>query len=505
MKTNQTWLAMLAAVAALAAAQTGLAGSPQSRYTVTDLGTLPGLDYSYVWGGVNRRGHVAGYATNSADPSVFDDSSSFLWKGPGKLQLLPQLPDATATIAFALNDFDQVVGSSGPTPEGYLAVLWQRGTIKTLGKLPGHTDSDAFGINNPGLVVGHSLDFNVDPWTSTAVFWNKGKICPLPPLAGATNSGAVAVSEWGQIVGYSGSRAVLWSTCPKARVIDLGTLGGDGSSATDINEWGQVVGQAQTAFGDWLPVLWNGMDIIELPIPNQDVTGSAMWINNRGQAVGFSGSDPEQADLHGMRALLWEDGEVIKLQNQIPANSGWKLRQATGINDHGQITGFGQHQGKMRAFLLTPTVAPKPTVTGSTDPNASAVAGRAARKPVPSESLWPPGAKIVVTGFSWNPLRFGHILSVKWPIASGADHYRLTATEANKAGGPSSIRLNQSPASYQVKAKGWASTSILLPDPVRSRPGPTQTKIYTTTVTAYSGPDEATAHSESLQCSITVQ
>lgn len=157
MKTNKSWLAMLAAAAALTAAQPG---SAQSRYTVTDLGTLPGWESSFVYGngGVNSQGHVAGYSTNFTDPNLFEPSSSFLWTGPGEMQLLPQLPGTTLTIAFALNDLDLVVGSTGPTPEGYLAALWEGGTIKTLGKLPGDTDSDAMGINNSGLVVGHSID-----------------------------------------------------------------------------------------------------------------------------------------------------------------------------------------------------------------------------------------------------------------------------------------------------------------------------------------------------------
>jgi hypothetical protein len=33
------------------------------------------------------------------------------------------------------------------------------------------------------------------------------------------------------------------------------------------------------------------------------------------------------------------------------------LRQATGINEQGQITGIGQHNGKNRVFLLSPVDA----------------------------------------------------------------------------------------------------------------------------------------------------
>jgi probable HAF family extracellular repeat protein len=363
MKSNKSWLVVLAAVAALTSAQTVSAASAQSRYTVTDLGTLPGLGNSYVWGGVNGYGHVAAYATDSTDPNAFAGASSFLWKGPGDIQLLPGLPGADTTVAFGLNDLDQVVGGCGPTPtpqapQGqYIAVLWEGGNAKALSTLPGDTDSDAFAINNWGLVVGHSLNFNVDPFASLAVYWYKGKISPLPPLDGAANSDAIAVNDLGQAVGVSGPRAVLWSTSPKESVMDLGTLGGDGSTANAINNSGQIVGSAQTVSGDWHPVLWKGTVITDLQNFDRDTAGCAFWINSCGQIVGYSGPDKSGSDLHNTHALLWEDGQVVNLQTQIPNNSGWVLRQATGINDRGQITGIGQHNGKNRTFLLTPVDA----------------------------------------------------------------------------------------------------------------------------------------------------
>jgi hypothetical protein len=41
--------------------------------------------------------------------------------------------------------------------------------------------------------------------------------------------------------------------------------------------------------------------------------------------------------------------------------TGWVLNGATGINDSGQITGYGDYNGLQRAFLLTPvSVVPIP-------------------------------------------------------------------------------------------------------------------------------------------------
>lgn len=46
---------------------------------------------------------------------------------------------------------------------------------------------------------------------------------------------------------------------------------------------------------------------------------------------------------------------MVDLNDLIPANSGWYLEATTGINNRGQIVGYGLHGGQQRAFLLTPT------------------------------------------------------------------------------------------------------------------------------------------------------
>ena len=42
------------------------------------------------------------------------------------------------------------------------------------------------------------------------------------------------------------------------------------------------------------------------------------------------------------------------LNRLIPQGSGWVLGQASGINDAGQITGYGTVHGRTHAFLLIP-------------------------------------------------------------------------------------------------------------------------------------------------------
>jgi probable HAF family extracellular repeat protein len=42
------------------------------------------------------------------------------------------------------------------------------------------------------------------------------------------------------------------------------------------------------------------------------------------------------------------------LNSLLPANSGWELTAAYGINDRGQIVGKGKKDGQTKAYLLTP-------------------------------------------------------------------------------------------------------------------------------------------------------
>jgi hypothetical protein len=45
---------------------------------------------------------------------------------------------------------------------------------------------------------------------------------------------------------------------------------------------------------------------------------------------------------------------MLDLNSLIPANSGWVLQFANGINDQGQIVGEGTLNGQAEGFLLTP-------------------------------------------------------------------------------------------------------------------------------------------------------
>jgi len=76
-------------------------------------------------------------------------------------------------------------------------------------------------------------------------------------------------------------------------------------------------------------------------------------INRFGQIVGFSRAG---FDSH---AFLYSHGAMQDLNDLISPTSGWILEFANAINDRGQITGTGNHNGEEHAFRLTPISDPK--------------------------------------------------------------------------------------------------------------------------------------------------
>jgi hypothetical protein len=85
--------------------------------------------------------------------------------------------------------------------------------------------------------------------------------------------------------------------------------------------------------------------------PGSIVTGPccSRTINNSGVIVGVS-IDTSFNET----AVVWQGKEWVQLNMLIPKNSGWNLECAQGINDAGEIIGFGTINGSTHAFLAIP-------------------------------------------------------------------------------------------------------------------------------------------------------
>jgi probable HAF family extracellular repeat protein len=283
---------------------------------MTALPTLGGTNAG--WGAINNLGEVSGYAENShKDPAC-----------PGKVAV-----NGTGPQLF---DFEPVIW--GPKP----------GQIRQLSLLPGDTVGMANGINDSGQAVGMS------------------GTCANTVIGGAA----------------AGPHAVLWER--DGSVQDLGNLGGTvntgllaaGTEAWVINNRGMVAGQSDLAGNKaFHPFLWTReTGMIDLGVLPGDLVGAGLNMNNRGEIVGASVSAPGLASGNP-RAFLWQQGVMTDLNALIPADAPLYLLTAFGINDAGEIVGFGvTGEGDIHGFLATPA-------TGEGGGNGNAVVSNGPVRP----------------------------------------------------------------------------------------------------------------------------
>jgi uncharacterized membrane protein len=224
-------------------------------------------------------------------------------------------------MAAAINERGEIAGigergsidRSCPPPQvfHFAAVVWSAGgAVRELPALSGDPDANASGINNDGDVSGASGICTFD--RVTAVVWRRGAPVALPTLGGVTGNIAFAINDSGDAVGQSDlagdmtHHAALWHA---GAVTDLGTIHG-------------------------LPVsLANG-------------------INNKRQIVGFS----QDLQSNNTVAELWQGDATWDLNSVVSGSTHLFLVEALGINDRGQIAGYGLNTttNEIHGFLATP-------------------------------------------------------------------------------------------------------------------------------------------------------
>ena len=331
-------------------------------YTIAEIGTpctwVPCSSRPTATG-VNDAGVATG-AYSIHDFAYGPENRALLWTA-GTVMGLGPCPCGFAVWSTAINDSGAVVGF-GADPDQVApsrrAFLWQPDqgmqTLPTLG-----ADTLAFAISPNGLIAGYARDGSVTAAESPAVVWDDGRLIRLTP------GQALGINDAGQVVGFqtSTNRAALWDL--SGNVQDLGTLGGSYSRATAISPSGQVVGVADTATSSHA-FLWD-------PETGMQDLGTPPGISGSG-ANAISG--PLIVGSADGRAFLYDarQGQMIDLNTQLPAGSGWVLTSANGVNAHGQIVGVGAHNGRTRGFVLTPNPS-RQSVAWMNAVNVTATAG----------------------------------------------------------------------------------------------------------------------------------
>src|SRR5213595_618517 len=183
---------------------------------------------------------------------------------PDQIHDLPLIPGDTSGAATAINDNGQIVGISGICDQAVgrhtakHAVLWESGGVTDLGTFPAAWWNTPTAINQHGDIVGFAGDpaFVEGDVLHAFVWTREDGLRPLKPLKGRTpqhvDSEAYGINEAGQVVGVScdaqqtDCRAVIWDN--GAYPTDLNDLKGNSSAflalAKDINDKGEITGRA---------------------------------------------------------------------------------------------------------------------------------------------------------------------------------------------------------------------------------------------------------------------
>ena len=275
-----------------------------------DLGVLPGYVASEAYG-VNNRRVVFGLLYDKkkrAVPFRWANGRMAVLKGPNGELLHTDNPGAGGRNA---------INSSGEMSWTAIvrgdrrAVRWTPdGKAIYLPALPGHAWTDAFGINDDGIVSGWSRKLPNDDGAENPVLWTRsGQVVPLKTAPGRADGIAEATNSSGLTVGYLGNQS---ETEPES---DQFAVWKTRASAPEL--MGPSRANLIAEFAD---------------------------VNDRGQAVGMTGTmNPKTGFLYPARAVIWRTGSPTVRPLAVPAVSRranpFVLAALNDINEQGTIVG----------------------------------------------------------------------------------------------------------------------------------------------------------------------
>ncbi|MDR3701193.1 MAG: hypothetical protein P4L56_16215 [Candidatus Sulfopaludibacter sp.] len=279
-------------------------------------------------------------------------------------------------------------------------------TVTDLGPANGSTPGQPFVIKNNGLMSGAASVSGA--WHATLSFLGTQIDLAKTGGLGGPNSSAFGVNERGQAVGEAETKdagpnyedfcgfgsqrdcqAFIWqngvmSALPLLK--DATGVAGRDAVAKGINLLGQVAGVAENTTFDstcplydpsptalqfqsyqFKPVIWKNGEIQQLPTSGNDSNGKAFndpdgvafSINDRGQAVGATGTctgyTPFLTYLNAVHATLWQNGSAIDLGNLGGIGPTGIGNFAYDVNRLGHVVGTsGTSNGSFHAFFWSP-------------------------------------------------------------------------------------------------------------------------------------------------------
>lgn len=274
-------------------------GLKTPHYTVTDLGVLGN--------GNNSSGYdmnLVGWVGGSSNLVPGGPQHAFLWYGGGSLKDLGTLGGPSCPQCNSAGD--------GPNWFGEAPII-----SETSRPDPNGEDFCGFGSH----------------LQCRGAIWRFGKLTALRNLPGGNNSVPIGINNLGQIVGWA-ETGVNDPTC---------------SNATP----NQVL--------RFQAVKWelNGDISVLSPLKSKgDTAAFSFGINDRGQAVGSSGTCATQglppAYVTGLHAVLWEKDGTPKYLGTLGDANNTMFNAAGSINNLGEVVGTSQYtNGTIHSFLWT--------------------------------------------------------------------------------------------------------------------------------------------------------
>jgi probable HAF family extracellular repeat protein len=230
-----------------------------------------------------------------------------------------------SSIAYGINRAGRVGGGANLPNGNQHPFLWtEHEGMRDLGTLGG-PNANAAGPNGRDELAALSETPKADPLDEDfcgygthlmclAAVWKDGNLTPLPTLGG-NNGQATGLNDRGQLIGIAETSTIDNNCPPPQRLRYEGAL------------WGPQDGQIQ------------GLQ----PLPG-DTVGFAIGINNKGDAVGATGTCSNTALLPlsiAPHAVLWRNGAPVDLGNL----GGKLLNVAAAINDRGDVVGTSSLPG----------------------------------------------------------------------------------------------------------------------------------------------------------------
>ncbi len=272
------------------------------------------------------------------------------------------VPGAVQTQAYGIDDAGRVVGAWLDGAGTWRGFRYAAGAYTTI-EAPGAAYTDAFGITNSGAIVGTASPVarpGIHDFTQGYLLAG-GSFTPIT-VPGAVQTGAYGVNDAATVVGSYrsdpsagagfGHHGFVWSAGVFTTIDIPNAAGGlDDTAAIGINNAGQIVGE----YGLFCDVcasrsfLWDAGAVTTFA-PFGAVASAASDINDTGDIVGWWGSGGVEG------GYLYADGEFSLI-----APPSASFAEAFGINNQRWVVGaWADAAGVTHGFLATPQAVPEP-------------------------------------------------------------------------------------------------------------------------------------------------